>query len=146
MTTRLRAAAAALAFAIAAAAGCGDIGPTDPYTVVSGPYILHSIDGQLMPFVFLETEEGRVTITTGSITLRTDRTFSETWTARLDPPDGDPISGGFTEQGTYELPGGDAVLFHLPAIPGRDETTVTGYKRGDTLSYAAGGRVVVYLD
>jgi hypothetical protein len=37
-------------------------------------------------------------------------------------------------------------VFNLPAIPGRDEGTVTGYRRGDTLSYTAGGRVVVYLD
>lgn len=145
MTTRLRAAGAALALAVAAIAGCGDIGPTDPYTLVSGPYILHSIDGQLMPFVFLETEEGTVTITTGSITLRTDRTFSETWTARFDPTEGEPITGGFSEQGTYEL-SGENVLFNLPAIPGRDEATVPGYRRNDTLSYTAGGRVVVYLD
>ena len=145
MNTRLRAGTVALAIAVAAAAGCGDIGPTDPYTLVSGPYILHSIDGQLMPFVFLEDEEGTVTITTGSITLRTDRTFSETWTARFDPVEGEPISGGFSEQGTYEL-SGESVVFNLPAIPGRDEATVTGYRRGDTLSYTAGGRVVVYLD
>jgi hypothetical protein len=145
VNTRLRAGAVALAIAAAAAAGCGDIGPTDPYTLVSGPYILHSIDGQLMPFVFLENEEGTITITTGSITLRTDRTFSETWTARFDPVEGEPISGGFSEQGTYEL-SGESVVFNLPAIPGRDEGTVTGYRRGDTLSYTAGGRVVVYLD
>ena len=145
MTPRLRATAAALAFAVAATAGCGDTGPTDPYTLVAGPYILHSIDGELMPFLLLETEEGTITITTGSITLRTDRTFSETWTARLDPPSGDPVFGGFTESGTYEL-SGETVVFQLPVIPGRSETTVTGYRRGDTLSYTAGGRVVVYLD
>jgi hypothetical protein len=126
-------------------AACSDVGPTDPYTLVAGPYILHSIDGELLPFVFLETEDGTITITTGSITLRTNRTFSETWTARLDPPSGDPISGGFSEQGTYEL-SGENIVFYLPAIPGRDEATVTGYKRGDTLSYTAAGRVVVYLD
>lgn len=99
-----------------------------------------------MPYVLQETEDGTITITTGSITLRPDRTFSETWTARLDQTGEPPLFGGFTETGTYELPGGEAVLFHLPAIPGRDEATVTGYKRGDTLSYTAGGRVVVYLD
>jgi hypothetical protein len=143
---RNRATAAALALTLTLSAACGDVGPTDPYTLVAGPWILHSIDGELLPYVFLEDEEGTITITTGSITLRPDRTFSETWTARLDPPSGDPISGGFSEEGTYELPGGDAVLFHLPAIPGRDEATVTGYRRGDTLSYTAGGRVVVYLD
>lgn len=145
MTPRLRATAALLGLTLAATAACSDLGPTDPYVLVAGPYVLHTIDGLPMPYVLESSDEGTITITTGSITLRTDRTFSETWTARLDQPGQAPLHGGFTEQGEYEL-SGETVVFHLQVIPGRTETMVTGYKRGDTLSYTAGGRVVVYLD
>ena len=91
------------------------------------------------------TEEGTFTVTTGVLTLRSDRTFTETWTGRLDPPGGPPEFGAISATGTYEIRGED-VTFNLPAAPGRDETTVIGLLRSDTLTYAVAGLVLVYID
>lgn len=125
--------------------GCSDVSPTDPYVLHAGPYILHSINGQLLPVELVTTEEGTFTVTTGSLTLRRDRSFTETWTGRLDPPAGEPEFGAISASGTYELRGED-VIFDLPAAPGRDAVTVVGLLRGDTLSYVAAGMLVVYID
>lgn len=137
-------AVALAAGAVLGVAACGDVA-TDPYARVAGPYILHSINGQLLPVVLLETDGGNFTVTTGALTLRRDRAFTETWTGRFDPPVGSPEFGAISASGTYEL-NGDEVTFNLPAAPGRGASTVIGEIRGDTLRYAADGLVVVYLD
>jgi hypothetical protein len=142
LTRRFAAAAAAVVLLLAV--GC-DGTPTDPYVRHAGPYILHSIDGQLLPVVLQQDAEGSLTVTTGSLTLRRDRSFSETWTGRFDTPEGPPQFGGFTAAGTYEIVG-EEITFRLPAAPGRDEATIVGAIRGDTLMYAVGGRLIVYLD
>jgi hypothetical protein len=139
---RLTATAAALTILLLA--GC-DNAPTDPYVRHAGPYILHSIDGQLLPVVLQSDADGTLTVTTGSLTLRRDRSFSETWTGRFDPPDGPPQFGGFSAAGTYEI-AGEEITFRLPAAPGRDEATIVGAIRGDTLMYVLSGRLIVYLD
>jgi hypothetical protein len=142
---RKHAAALALGASIIAISACGDVSPTDPYTLHAGPYILHSISGQELPVELASTEEGTFTVTTGALTLRRDRSFTETWTGRLDPPEGPPEFGAISASGTYEIRGED-ITFNLPAAPGRDETTVIGLIRGDTLTYVLGGLVIVYLD
>jgi hypothetical protein len=142
--TKTSAGVLALACVIALA-GCGYDSLTDPHVLRAGPYILQSINGQAPPVELVTTAEGTFTVTTGVLTLRRDRTFTETWTGRLDRPDVPPEYGAISATGTYEIRGED-VTFNLPAAPGRDESTVIGLLRGDTLSYAIAGLVVVYLD
>jgi hypothetical protein len=142
---RLSRAFAALLSVSAAALACGDVGPTDPYTAIAGPFILHSVDGQTIPAELATGPEGTITVTTGSLTLRSDRTFREIWTVTLTPASGPPQHGALVESGTYELDG-QTIVFTLPVAPGRGETTIPGTIRADTLTYTIDGRVVVYLD
>jgi hypothetical protein len=135
----------ALVFATTAALACGDVGPTDPYTAIAGPFILHSVDGQTIPAQLASGPDGTITVTTGSLTLRPDRTFREIWTVTLTSPSGAAQHGALVESGTYKLDG-QSIVFSLPAAPGRGELTIQGTIRADTLSYTINGRVVVYLD
>lgn len=124
---------------------CGDVSPTDPYTERAGSYVLRSINQQTLPAMISSGPDGTVTITSGSLSLKSDRTFTEIWTARIAPATGAPVNGALSEEGTYEL-NGDAITFHLPARPGRGALDVAGTFNADTLTYTVAGRTVVYLD
>lgn len=125
-------------------AACGESSVIDPYRDAAGVFLLQSIAGDELPAVITSTPtDGEIQVTTGSLFLSSDRRFQETLTLRMEPPDAPARTGTAVASGTYTLVG-DSLEFSIDARGSTPASKMQARLRGDTLSYTAAGRVVVY--
>jgi hypothetical protein len=119
-------AALVLVAAVATLAACGSdkkttTGPTD----VTGTYSLVTIDGNSLPFTVPNVPEHTIVITSGTIVLNSDHSYTVGGTGTSD--DGDPQQV-IADAGTYAL-SGSTVTFtssaHPPAIYTATATSTT---------------------
>lgn len=89
---------------------CGD-DPTDPTQAVVGTYTLVQVNGANLPALVLQNATGRYELLSGTLTLRSDQSFSQILTVRLTPPGSSfPLS----EIGTFSV-SGNTVNFQTSA-------------------------------
>jgi hypothetical protein len=83
--------------------GCGDsTGPGD----ITGTYALQSVNGQSVPFFWLESDHRDVELISGQFTLRADATFSNSFVFRTtQKPSGNVLTGEESYSGTYTVSG-----------------------------------------
>lgn len=121
-------------------AGCnGEVGPTDPSAAV-GVYNLYQVNGQSPPVLVDQDQTGRLDVLGGSITLRSDRTFTETADLQITPSSGaaqPPRSNSI--QGTFRLVG-RTVEFRPDGT-----TPFMATLAGDTLRYTIGDFDLTYV-
>jgi hypothetical protein len=125
----------AVLFAVACGGGTDPAGPDGP---VVGTYTLRTVNGLVLPAV-VGTEQGvTVSITAGALTLRADRTFSATTTARGVGvgTDNTVTAAG---AGTYTVSGNAVTL-----VDASSNARLTGSYANGSVTIAQDGFVSVY--
>jgi hypothetical protein len=121
----------------------GEAGPLDPAPAV-GAYTLYQINRATPPLIVDEVATGQVEVLGGSLTLRSDRSYTETGDVRIVPRGGPPgapqtnsVSGSFR---LILQNGVQRVEFRTQ----RGELSF-GTLTGDTITYAVPGFTVSYV-
>jgi len=117
--------------ALVAATACGD--STSPEQAIAGVYPLATLNGQTVPFVFFQNEAGRVRVLAGSLSLRSDRSYTQTMNVESTFFFAPELSRNNTntENGTYIVEG-TTIVFNMAngpsyqgaIVPGRSVTYV----------------------
>ena len=89
-----------------------------------GTYDLRTVNNQSLPFVLANDFEGKIEITSGYVTLRSDRTFVDVSTYRITEPGQAPYFFPAEGSGTYEL-NGNTVTFYANDSEGSYQYTMT---------------------
>lgn len=93
--------------AMIGALGCG--GSTEP-TTVAGTYTLQTINGARPPVVIYASGGTTISVTSGTITIRSDGTFSLSRVEHFVPCPGCGSDSPSVEDGTYTQSGNDLTL------------------------------------
>lgn len=131
---------------VAAACGGGhDVtAPPDPALAAVGTYTLVSVNGEPMPAKYNDYSWGTVKIASGTLALRSDRSFTETLVANTTYTDGSPPSTqNVIINGTYQVTG-TQVTFTLPADVDGPAFSYTGAVGNGAVSYTYDGRSYEY--
>lgn len=129
-----------LSLAALALTACGGSDVTTPgetkpaVNSIAGVYTLKTVDGASLPFTF---SDGFI-VMTDVMTLRSDNTWSETYTGRETA--NSPIQS-VTDAGTYTLEGNALKLF----VPGQTTSDYGGTYTKDTLTLISFGHVQVFV-
>lgn len=119
-----------LAALVLALPACGDNG-TEAEASFAGTYTLQTIDGHALPF----TGEEEV-VTSGSLILRADKTWTVTFTAHDASGD-----ASFTDGGTYTISGNSITLLSSED----NDNPVSGTFSGSTLTITDSVDATVYI-
>ena len=131
----------------AACGGGGDkaadeiTGPPPPAAVTLS-FTLQQVNGQTLPASF-QTAEGVLVITSGSMVLRPELTFSESILYNLTAPGASAVADTAITTGTYAQTGTD-IVFTVPPSGSEGTITFSGTVVGNTLTYNDAGFVAVY--
>ena len=130
---RRRIVTAVLALAATACGGDSTAPQVDVYAQAAGTYALVSLNGRALPATVFEDATIRTDITSASLILRTDRTFTETIDAvniqgTSQQPERQVHNGTFTLNGT-------AAAFIVPAAGGFPAFSFSGTLTGNVLTY-----------
>jgi hypothetical protein len=117
----------------------GEAGPTDPTPAV-GQYTLYSINGMPPPLIVNQDVTGRLEVLGGSLSLRGDRSYTETADLRTIPPTGSP-----TPTVTNSVSGSFRLLNQRIEFRTREGDLFFGTLAGDTVTYAIGNFRVAYV-
>lgn len=121
----------------------GEAGPTDP-TPAIGAYTLYQINGASPPLIVGQDVRGRIEVLGGSLTLRSDRSYTETGDVRVLPPSGSPTSPQTNSaSGNFRLivqRGVQRVEFRT-----QEGSVFFGTLAGDTITYAIPGFSLAYV-
>lgn len=115
---------------------------TGPVAPVNLTFSLQQVNGQNVPATFQPTD-GKLVITSGTMLLRTDKTFSESMVYTFTPTGGAAQPDTATTTGTYAQTGAD-IVFTVPPAGTDPMYTFPGTISGNTLSYNDAGFVAVY--
>jgi hypothetical protein len=113
-------------------------GPTDPTQTAVGTYGLVQFNGSALPTITSQDATGRVEVVSGTLTLRSDRSFAETINARFTPTSGAVQTTSVNNSGTFTVTG-NTVRFQTS-----DGATYSGTMDGIILQYTVQGIVVRY--
>ena len=119
-------------------AACGDDGPTDPTQSAVGTYTLVQVNGSPVPALLGQFEEGRIDVLSGTLTLRNDKSYTETVNVRFTPTTGVVQTIPVTENGTFTVTG-STVQFKTS-----DGETYSGTLSGKFLEYNVDGLTARY--
>ena len=128
-----RIATAFLALAAIACGGDSTAPQVDVYAQAAGTYALVSLNGRALPATVFQDATIRTDITSASLTLRADRTFTETIDAvniqgTSQQPERQVHNGTFTLTGT-------AAAFTVPSAGGFPAFSFSGTLTGNVLTY-----------
>jgi len=121
-----------------AAASCSSE-PSNPADLIAGTYTLRTINGQVLPFVWVENDpQNRVSFSAGTLTLKSDGTFSDltTFTVLVD---GQPQDQPLDATGTWTLAGTTLTL-----VPDGAETYTMTWDNNDRLTQMFDNLVLLY--
>lgn len=144
--------AAAVAASQACGGGSGDgststpTAPLDPITLASGSYALLRVNGSTLPAEMQYTTPspgGRIDINSGTMVLRKDLTFTETFNFTNTPSGGTPTNDSDVTAGTFTLDNG-TLTFSTPDPPNPNHTWTGTLDATGTISYNDQGFVAVY--
>jgi hypothetical protein len=130
-------AAALLAISVAACGDSADITVNQVNTVV-GSWSLQSIGGATLPFLLDQLGDDKIELMEAALTTTANGAFVSTSVERTTIA-GQATSRSFSEDGNYTTDGA-AITFTFSS----DGASVTGIIRGDSLTFAESGSVVVY--
>jgi hypothetical protein len=117
----------------------GEAGPTDPTPAV-GAYTLYQINGASPPLIVNQDATGQLEVLGGSLTLRNDRSYTETADVRLIPTGGSPTATITNSvSGTFQL-ANQRVEFRT-----QQGEMFIGRLAGDTLTYTIGAFTIAYV-
>ena len=117
---------------------CGDDGPTETSESAVGTYALVQVNGSNLPALFAQDANGKVEVLSGTFTVRSDKSYTETLNGRSTPISGVVQTFSVTENGTYSV-SGSTVQFQ-PS----DGGSYSGTLSGNSLSYSVDGVTVRY--
>ncbi len=123
--------------------GCGDNPTSSGESDITGTYTLATVNATAPPVTVFQSSEGRVEVTSGSMVLRADNSYTETLNLRIIPAAGAPMNESSSENGTYAR-NGSSVQFTVPASAGEPAFSYQGTVNGGTLSYTIEGTAVVF--
>ena len=117
--------------------GCGSdsTGPDEPDWV--GSYALETVEGSALPVVLLQIGNDKIEVTTGSVTLNEDQTFSTNMTYRVTEA-GSVSTGSDSQVGSFTK-NGTALRFNYS-----DGTQDTGSLNGEILTLTSEGVTFVF--
>jgi len=119
--------------------GHGVTAPTDPALAAVGDYQLALVNGQTVPVPYYQDASGTLTITGGTLALRSDRSYTETETMRASFSDGSPSQNqNLMENGTFQVTG-TQITFTIPADVNGPALSYTGAVNGGVVSYTYNG-------
>lgn len=121
---------------VMALAACGD--GTGPEPGIDGVYTLKSINGNALPWIAFQIEQDKIEVLSGSITLRTDGSFTDLTTYRITESgvsrdEQDVYTGTFLETATGATLSPIGFEPYVVAIAGGKLTQIIGEF---TLEYA----------
>lgn len=120
----------------------GDVTGPGPVVPVNLTFSLQQVNGQNVPATFQPTD-GKLVITSGTMLLRTDKTFAESMVYTFTPTGGAAQPDTAITTGTYVQTGAE-VVFTVPPAGTDPMHTFPGTISGNTLSYNDAGFVAVY--
>lgn len=129
--------------ALVALASCSGDGPTGTETRIDGTYTLRQANGAAVPTTVAQNEFGRLEITSGTMVLRQDRSYTETLQLRVVYTDGTSETDAAIENGSYEV-AGSTVTFTVPSSVAQEGYSYNGQVDGKVLTYSGGGLSVRY--
>lgn len=121
---------------LAAMAGCGgDVTAPNPNAAVVGNYVLSQVNGVTPPMVYFQNGAGRIDILSGSMSLRSDLSYTQTVTDRITYTDGTPTQTlPIVENGTFSVTG-TQITFTIPASGSSGALSYTGAASAGVVSY-----------
>jgi hypothetical protein len=126
------------AFLSVATLACGSsysTGPQDnPYTLAAGSYTLVSLNGRALPATVFQDATVRIDITSATLVMRADRTFTETLDGQIFQGTAQPQPEHQVHNGTYTLTGTTAA-FSVVAAGGFPAFSFSGTLSGTVLTY-----------
>lgn len=134
---RLLLALSSLAFA---ACGGGDsTAPQNPNAAAVGNYTLTQVNSAPLPFTYVQNSTGRAEVTSGTMALRSDLSFTETLNRRVIYTNGtvEPINAEVTN-GTFAIVGSQ-VTFTIPANGTDAALSFTGAYSNGVATYTWSG-------
>ena len=118
--------------------GCGESSsgpqPVDEYAAVAGTYTLMSLNQQTLPAKLFEDATERVDVTSATLVMRGNRTFTETLDSQVRLNGGQPQGDQQVHNGTFTLSGATAT-FTVPAANGFPPFGFSGTITGKVLVY-----------
>ena len=129
-----RALIALTSLSLAACGGGESTGPADDYARVAGSYTLVSLDGRPLPATVFQDASTRIDVTSATLVLRADRTFTETLDGQIRQGGGQPQPERQVHNGTFTL-SGTAAAFTVPAAGGLPALGFAGTLSGTVLTY-----------
>jgi hypothetical protein len=123
---------------LAVTVGCGgdSTAPQDPVKANAGIYNLQTVNGIPLPATLLNDGSTIVAVTSGTLSLRTDQSYTETLgyrTTYLGVVSNDVA----VENGTFDIVG-STITFTIPAQNGEVAQSYTGAVQGGNLTYTFG--------
>jgi uncharacterized lipoprotein YajG len=113
-------------------------GPADPTQNVVGTYTLVQLNGSPLPALTSQDAFGRVELVSGTLTLRSDRSFAETLHGRFTPTSGAIQTNTVNNSGTFTVTGSTVRL------QSSEGATYSGTLNGNILEYALQGFLLRY--
>ena len=123
--------------AVVAAGACGGdsaTGAEDEYARVAGSYTLVALNGRPLPALLVEDATIRIDITSATLVLRANRTFTESLDSQVRLGAGQTQPDRQVHNGTFSLAGATA-SFTVPAANGFNAFGFTGTINGSVLTY-----------
>jgi hypothetical protein len=131
-------------FATTSACGGGDSTAPDPKAAVAGTYTLTQINGGNLPVTVFANTAGRIELTGGSLTLRSDGSYTESLAARTVYTSGAaPQTTTDNENGTFTVIGSQ-ITFSIPPSGSSSGLSYTGAVSGGVLTYTYEGNAFRY--
>lgn len=117
----------------------GDSTAPDPIAAVAGSYTLTQVNGATPPVTVFQNTAGRIEYISGTMTLRTDGSYTETSTLRTIYNSGAaPQVNSLNENGTFTVVG-STLTFSVPPSGGDSGFSYTGAVSGGALTYTYEG-------
>lgn len=118
---------------------CGDDDPAGPSAeAVAGTYTLRTINGEVLPFLFINQPGLRVEVISDEYVLDADRTFTTTITFR-ETQDTVVTLSADSYAGTWQVDGSNVNLTSTEA-----GVETASFSAGNTLTFATPGITLVY--
>lgn len=125
---------------ILALSACGgDSTSPDPAQAAVGTYALTQVNGKSVPMTYAQDPLFTVEILNGTMTLRSDLSYTQVINSRTTYTDGTPTrTQTYTENGTFAVSGG-TITFTIPANGANPAVSYAGGVANGVVAYTLNG-------